>query len=169
MQPTEMGTSEAAGGETFTHAPDESSLAGLEFSTSQSVQPAWVRDLIGPEAPHKHRLRGVRCAEYRGHEIEIVTTYEISIDGTPVHFHASVGDDGMLRCHEAPYAAVPSAIDLVKHLMDLYPDAFHGAGHGPTDTPGDGHDHGTHGEDHDHCAPPEHDHAGQQHSEHEHR
>ena len=150
MQPSEAGAYEPAAGETFTQAPDESSLAGIEFSATESMQPGWVRDIIGPEAPHEHRLRGVRCAEYRGHEIEIVTTYEISIDGTPVHFHASVGDDGMLRCHEAPYAAVPSAIDLVKHLMDLYPDAFHGAGHGAPGTPA------------------EHDHSEQEHSEHEH-
>ena len=135
--------SEPAAGDPFTQAPDESPLAGIELSATQSIQPAWVRDIIGPEGPHEHRLRGVRCAEYRGHEIEIVTTYEISIDGAPVHFHASVGNDGKLRCHESPYAAVPSAIDLVKHLMDLYPDAFGGAGHPP-------------GHEHDHA---EHDHA----------
>lgn len=144
--------SEPAAGDTFTQTPDERPLAGIEFNPTQSIQPGWVRELIGPEEAHEHRLRGVRCAEHNGHKIEIVTTYEISIDGTPVHFHASVGDDGMLRCHESPYAAVPSAIDLVKHLMDLYPDAFGGAGHGPGhdgehDAPA-GHDHSEHGHEH---------------------
>ena len=110
--------------ETFTQPPDERELEGIALGTTESVQPAWVREIIGPEAPHEHRLRSVRCAEHHGHEIEIVTTYEISIDGAPFHVHATVGDDGRLRCHESPYAALPSAIDLVKHLMDLYPEAF---------------------------------------------
>ncbi|MGH2899167.1 MAG: hypothetical protein ACRDMZ_10880 [Solirubrobacteraceae bacterium] len=137
----------------FEHAPDEGVLETLEPSSTDSVQPGWVRDLVGPEPPHAQRLSGLRCGEYRGHEIEIVTTYEISIDGTPVHFHASVGDDGRLRCHESPYAAVPSAIDLVKHLMDLYPDAFGGAGHGsghahPEPAVPAPHDRGEHGPKH---------------------
>lgn len=130
----------------FDQVPDEHVLEAIALSDSDSIQPPWVRELIGPEGAHEQRLRGVRCAEHRGHEIEIVTTYEISIDGTPVHFHASVGDDGKLRCHESPYAAVPSAIDLVKHLIDLYPDAFGGAGH--EHAPPAAHGHSEHGHEH---------------------
>ena len=132
--------SERPAADAFSGAPDESSLAQIELSTTDSVQPGWVRELAGDPGPHEHRLRGVRRAQHRGHEIEIVTSYEISIDGRPVFFHASVGADGLLRCHESPYAAVPSAVDLVKHLMDLYPDAFGGAGHGNR-----AHEHGDHG------------------------
>ena len=104
--------------------PDEAPLERLALEGPESVQPDWVRELVGDEPAMEHLLRSVRTAEHAGHRIEIVTTYEISIDGRPVHIHASVGDDGLLRCHESPYARVRSALDLVKHLIDLYPDAF---------------------------------------------
>ena len=84
------------------------------------------RPVVGETTPHEHELRSVRTAEHKGRHIEMVTSYEISIDGQPVHFHASVGDDGLLRCHESPYAQLASAVHLVKHLIDLYPEAFGG-------------------------------------------
>ena len=125
--------------------PDEGPLEHITVDAPVSAQPDWVRELVG-ETPLEHQLRSVRTAEHKGRHIEIVTSYEISIDGKPVHFHASVGDDGMLRCHESPYAQLPSAVDLVRHLLDLYPDAF-----SPEDGPdgqGEGHNHPAHAQDH---------------------
>jgi hypothetical protein len=127
--------------------PDEGPLEQIAIDAPVSAQPDWVRELVG-ETPHEHELRSVRTAEHKGRHIEIVTSYEISIDGQPVHFHASVGDDGLLRCHESPYAQLPSAVDLVKHLIDLYPEAF-GGEDGAHASHDEGHDHADHGHDHD--------------------
>ncbi len=76
--------------------PDEGPLEQIAIDAPVSAQPDWVRELVGETTPHEHELRSVRTAEHKGRHIEIVTSYEISIDGQPVHFHASVGDDGLL-------------------------------------------------------------------------
>ncbi len=116
-------------------APDVAALERIAPDAAEPIQPDWVRELLGDELPPEHRMSSVRRAEHGGHRIEIVTTYEISVDGEPVHIHASVGDDGLVRCHDTPYRRSRSALDLVRHLIDLYPEAFRTLG---------GHDHGHH-------------------------
>jgi hypothetical protein len=83
---------------------------------------------------HGHGLEAVRQAEHRGHRIVIKTCYEITVDGQPVTTHLSLGNDGTLRTHAMPNYAFSSAVDLVKKIIDLFPDEFtsshSGDGHG---------------------------------------
>ena len=115
--------------------------------------------------PHPGAHGTVREAEHRGHHIMIRTTYEIEVDGVPIEGHLGVTDDGNVHYHPVPNVTFASAVDLVKQLIDAFPDDFSSTPGGP---PGPGHDHGAeddHG-DHEHGAGHEHDHGshgGQQH------
>jgi hypothetical protein len=82
----------------------------------------------------------VREADYKGHHIVIRTTYRIEVDGVPLMGHMGVTDDGRVHYHPVPNASFASAVDLVKQLIDIFPDDFtgdtggtHGGGHGHKD------------------------------------
>lgn len=106
-------------------------------------------------AGHAH-AESVRKAEHAGHKIEIRTHYTVKVDGKTVPLPLSVGDDGNVVCHALPNYLFSSAVDLVKTVIDTYPDDFAkrkrkppGGGHGGG-TPGGGHGghHGGHGGGH---------------------
>jgi len=98
-----------------------------------------------------HGVETVRRATHRGHRIEIRTTYEIEVDGQPVEGHLLVADDGRVHYHPVPNTSWASAVDLVKQLIDVFPDDF-------PRPDGDGDDHGGHDHGgHDHGG---HDHGG---------
>jgi hypothetical protein len=87
---------------------------------------------------HAHP-ESVREAEYKGHHIVVRTTYRIEVDGQSLKGHFAVSNDGQVHYHPVPNISFASAIDLVKQLIDLFPDDF---------APGQGghgeHRHGTH-------------------------
>jgi hypothetical protein len=60
----------------------------------------------------------VRRFEYRGHEVEIVTRYEVTIDGEPWHGQMAVRQDGTVTYHGLPQYAVPSAVELLRGVID---------------------------------------------------
>ena len=94
------------------------------------------------KAQHVHPASpgSVREAEYQGHRIVIRTTYRIEVDGVPVTGHVGVTADGRVHYHAVPNASFASAVDLVKRLIEVFPDDFNrGAdgsgprgGHGPS-------------------------------------
>ncbi len=80
---------------------------------------------------HRHEaLPSVREAEYKGHHIVVRTTYDIRIDGKPVTGHMGVTNDGRVHYHPVPNVSFSSAIDLVKQLIDIFPDDMGGRGGG---------------------------------------
>lgn len=86
----------------------------------------------GDMAEHERMLETVREDDYRGHHIVIYTTYRIEVDGHPVTGHLGVTNDGRVHYHAVPNLSFPSAIDLVRRLIDTFPDEFErgdGAGH----------------------------------------
>lgn len=85
----------------------------------------------------------VRTAEHRGHTIELITHYEIRVDGRPVEIPLHVDNDGRVTCHAVPNYQSVSGVDVVKKVIDAYPDSFQ--------DPGGGQPHGEHG---GHHAPP---------------
>ena len=85
---------------------------------------------------HRHTMTpSVREAEYKGHYITVRTTYDIRVDGRPVTGHLEVTNDGHVHYHPVPNLSFASAVDLVKQLIDVFPDDFNG--HAPG---GDGHE-----------------------------
>lgn len=74
---------------------------------------------------HQHPIsETVREADYEGHHIVIRTTYQIEVDGAPVTGHMGVTDDGQVHYHPIPNMSFASAIDMVKQLIDVFPDDF---------------------------------------------
>ena len=66
----------------------------------------------------------VREADYQGHRIVVRTRYEIEVDGRAVTGHMGVTNDGHVHYHPVPNMSFASAIDLVKRLIDVFPDDF---------------------------------------------
>lgn len=125
---------------------------------------------------HSHGVGGVsksvRTAVHRGHEIQIETTYAITIDGKPLEGGVEVLDNGAVHYHGLPQYALPSAIDMCKRVLDYF----------GTEPPASDDlgcligEHGDHCDDGAACAhdgqegqnAAAHDHAGHDHAEHEH-
>jgi len=69
-------------------------------------------------------MDSMREADYKGHHITIKTTYEIKIDGKPFMGELGVTNAGMVHYHGMPAAGFASALDLVKTVIDTFPDEF---------------------------------------------
>lgn len=83
---------------------------------------------------HKHqKIESIREADYKGHHIIVRTHYEIEVDGQMVMGHMGVTNDGQVHYHPMPNWSFTSAVDLVKQLIDTFPDDFPTKG---TDTMG---------------------------------
>lgn len=94
-------------------------------------------------ASHDHGpAETVREVDYNGHHIVIGTTYRIEVDGRRVGGHFVVTDEGEVQCHALPNYTFASAVDLVKSMIDIFPEDFPATGGGGQDGPGDSHDHG---------------------------
>ena len=78
----------------------------------------------GPGSHAHHASESIREAEYNGHRIVIKTTYQIEVDGKPISGHLAVTNDGQVHYHPIPNLSFASAIDLVKQLIDVFPDDF---------------------------------------------
>ena len=70
------------------------------------------------------KAKSVREADYHGHHIVVRTSYEIEVDGQMVMGHMGVTKDGKVHYHPIPNMAFASAIDMVKKLIDIFPDDF---------------------------------------------
>lgn len=82
-----------------------------------------------PRRGHEHGgmergIETVREDDYRGHHIVIRTMYTIEVDGRPVTGHVGVGNDGRVHYHPVPNLSFVSAVDLVRRLIDTFPDEF---------------------------------------------
>jgi len=76
---------------------------------------------------HRHGTsETVREAQYKDHHIVIRTIYDIQVDGVLITGHIGVSDDGQVHYHPVPNLSFDSAVDLVKQLIDVFPDDFVG-------------------------------------------
>lgn len=62
----------------------------------------------------------VRTASHRGHEIRVETRYRITVDGQELDGPFEVLDNGAVHYHGLPQYAVPSAMELVKLIIDYF-------------------------------------------------
>ena len=89
-----------------------------------------------PLRSEKHRnitsdIRDHSGSGLRRPHIVIRTTYQIEVDGTPVTGHMGVTDDGKVHYHPVPNISFASALDMVKQLIDVFPDDFTDTGENP--------------------------------------
>lgn len=99
----------------------------LEASRDERARRSSVlqrREATGVGHTHGRAHTSVRTAAYSGHTIEIRTTYEVSIDGQPLEAHMEVSDDGNVHYHALPNYATSSAVDLIRQVIDRFPDDY---------------------------------------------
>ena len=65
-----------------------------------------------------------READYKGHHIVVRTKYEVEVDGHPLMGHMGVSDAGSVHYHPVPNLSFASALDMVKKIIDVFPDDF---------------------------------------------
>jgi len=123
-------------------APDTSVLARYSPADTPNSHPDWVKtqfpDYIAPHAGHE--ATAVREFAHAGHVVKIITTYRVEVDGNPVRAHLSVDEDGRVYTHATPFDTYASAVDLMKAVIDSYPESFSGGNVGQ----GGHHGHGGH-------------------------
>ncbi len=104
--------------------PDVEAMKRVDPHSEGNTQPGWIAEqfpsYVDPHPMHR-ALTSVRSFTHKGHKVQITTTYEIQIDGRSVQFHAFVDNDGRVLCHSTPYESFSSTSDLVKQLMDRFP------------------------------------------------
>jgi hypothetical protein len=105
--------------------------------------------------PSRRSMESVRTASHCGHEIVIKTSYDITVNGQSLAAHLSVNDDGSLHTHALPEYAFSSAVDVVKKIIDAFPDEFpcddgpsHDHGGDASSSDQQGHGHGSHTHEH---------------------
>lgn len=118
--------------------PDVSVLKNYSPTEGAQSHPDWIKKKFpGYIEPHgKHEATSVREITHNGHNVKIITTYRVEVDGKPAGMHLSVDEDGQVYTHATPFVTYSSAVDLMKEVMDAYPDAFSGSG-----SSHQGHDH----------------------------
>jgi hypothetical protein len=119
-----------------TSGGNQRELPDLDPFAEMPPQPEWlVREF--PEYVEGSHVSGpvsTRRVSYAGgHEIEIITTYTVKIDGQPTPVHLLVDSDGRLWSHLCPYVTFANANELMAHLLAHAPEALTDihAGHGP--------------------------------------
>jgi hypothetical protein len=73
----------------------------------------------------EHAMESVREADHNGHSIVVRTRYQIEVDRKPVMLPIMVDNFGRVACHALPNYLFLSAIDLVRQLIDTFPEDFH--------------------------------------------
>lgn len=73
---------------------------------------------------HSMHAPSIRTTEYHGHAISIETVYRVQIDGKAVKMPLMVDDSGNVHCHSLPNYQFQSAVDMVKAIVDIFPDAL---------------------------------------------
>ena len=78
----------------------------------------------GPPHVHMEPTTTTRTDTYKGHKIEIKTTYELKVDGKTLHGHIGVGNNGSVHYHGLPNYNWGSTVDLVREVIDSFPKEF---------------------------------------------
>src|SRR5688500_14311108 len=66
----------------------------------------------------------LREDHHKGHHIVIKTTYEVTIDGKKFAPPLGVSNAGIVEYHGMPNIGFPSAVDLIKCIIDQFPEDF---------------------------------------------
>lgn len=100
--------------------------AMMEFGAgTEALNEVYARGAEVAAIPaHPHESRSIRTAEHNGHQIEIITTYELRIDGERLRGHLGVNADGTVHYHGMPNYSTSSAIDLAREIIETFPDDY---------------------------------------------
>lgn len=90
----------------------------------------------------------VREADHAGRHIVIRTTYRIEVDGRPFEGSLTLDNEGRLYCHSLPNYQFGSAVEMMKRMIEAYPEEFPQGGDPGSGPSGQGPGHGGHGPSH---------------------
>jgi hypothetical protein len=71
---------------------------------------------------HPPTMETTREETYGDYHIVIHTSYRIEINGVPIQGHLALTNDGRVHYHAVPNISFESAVDLVKFLIDTFPE-----------------------------------------------
>lgn len=97
----------------------------LATAAAPKAMGAYLKKKV-PDAKHGHAMHhsSTRTTEYNGHQIAVETSYRVEVDGKTVKLPLMVNDSGTVHCHSLPNYQFQSALELVKTMVDLFPDDF---------------------------------------------
>jgi hypothetical protein len=105
------------------HKPPSRHTSDLIAYSSKQLKSG--KPVIADHVEHDKRpFQSVREVDYKGHKITIYTQYEIRVDGKPLGGHIYVDNAGKVSAHALPNYSFVSAVDLVKKMIDEFPDDF---------------------------------------------
>jgi hypothetical protein len=73
---------------------------------------------------HEGEQEIVREDDYKGHHVVVKTMYHITVDGQDVTGHIMLTNQGQVQYHGLPNHSFDSTIDLVRALIDNFPEDF---------------------------------------------
>ena len=107
------------------HAHKSPSRLPSDLIAYSSKQLKAGKPVTAVHAEHdKGPFQSVREVDYKGHKITIYTQYQIKIDGKRFSGHIYVDNRGKVSAHALPNYSFVSAVDLVKKIIDEFPDDF---------------------------------------------
>jgi hypothetical protein len=110
-------------GNNRSHSHKSSSRSPSDLIAYSSKQLKAGKPVAAGHAEHDKRpFQSVREIDYKGHKIIIYTQYEIKIDGKPFSGHIYVDNRGKVSAHALPNYSFLSTVDLVKKMIDEFPD-----------------------------------------------
>ena len=108
------------------------SIKNLNKAAEPQAFADYVVGLMQTEEHHHHdhgnggegSIETLRTDDHEGHRIVIRTTYKIEVDGRVLRVPLGVDNAGNLHCHSLPNYQFASAVEMVKRLIDNFPDDF---------------------------------------------
>jgi hypothetical protein len=112
-----------SGNRSHTHKPPSRPPSDLIAYSSKQLKAG--KPVTAGHAVHdKGPFQSIREVDYKGHKITIYTQYQIKIDGKHLGGHMSVDNKGKVSAHALPNYSFVSAVDLIKKMIDEFPDDF---------------------------------------------
>ncbi len=113
-------TDNLSGDHDHDHDHEKKDLLAEAYSLLKANKP-----VTGPHGSHSgSQFTSVREIDYKNHHIVIRTRYEIEIDGKIMNNQIYVDNEGKVSSHALPAYSFPSTVDLIKRLVDKFPNSF---------------------------------------------
>jgi hypothetical protein len=90
----------------------------------QNMQKARRSSSVMAMMEHEGGQEIVREDDYKGHHLVIRTRYNITVDGKEVTGHIMLTNAGQVQYHGLPNHSFDSTVDLVRALIDNFPEDF---------------------------------------------
>lgn len=101
--------------------------ADASLEQAKRSSPLFKKLLAEHQGGHGHdQGYSVREEHHKGHHIVIKTTYEVKVDGKKFSAPLDVSNAGTVQYHGIPTMGFASAIDLMKCIIDQFPQDFPG-------------------------------------------